>query len=96
MHPEWTHKAQKQIDDIVGPDRLPSFADRPRLPYIEAVMRGQFVLLQIIVRGIYWPQKPYVGVQGRGLASPIDRLLMTLLNTTGSSTSSLQEPVFFL
>ena len=45
MHPEWIHKAQKKIDDIVGPDRLPSFADRPRLPYIEAVMRGQFILL---------------------------------------------------
>ena len=45
MHPEWIHEAQKQIDDIVGLDRLPSFADRPHLPYIEAVMRGQFVLL---------------------------------------------------
>ncbi|KJA24942.1 hypothetical protein HYPSUDRAFT_53452 [Hypholoma sublateritium FD-334 SS-4] len=39
MHPEWTRKAQQQIDDIIGPDRLPSFADRPRLPFIEAAMR---------------------------------------------------------
>ncbi|KJA24943.1 hypothetical protein HYPSUDRAFT_76269 [Hypholoma sublateritium FD-334 SS-4] len=39
MHPEWINKAQKQIDDIVGPDHLPSFADRSRLPHIEAVVR---------------------------------------------------------
>ncbi len=45
MHPQWIQKAQKQIDNIVGPDRLPSFADRPRLPYIEAVMRGKLLLL---------------------------------------------------
>ena len=44
MHPQWTQKAQEQLDNIVGPDRLPSFADRPRLPYIEAVMRGALFL----------------------------------------------------
>ncbi|EJF63642.1 cytochrome P450 [Dichomitus squalens LYAD-421 SS1] len=30
-------KAQKEIDSIVGPGRLPTFADRLDLPYIEAV-----------------------------------------------------------
>ncbi len=43
MHPEWMRKAQKQIDDIVGSDRLPSFADRSHLPYIEAVVRGEWI-----------------------------------------------------
>ncbi|KAG1815024.1 cytochrome P450 [Suillus subaureus] len=32
-----TKKAQAEIDAVAGPDRLPSFADRPSLPYIEAL-----------------------------------------------------------
>lgn len=49
MHPEWTHKAQKQIDDIVGPDRLPSFADRSRLLYVETVVRGKYIYSDTII-----------------------------------------------
>ncbi|TBU23575.1 cytochrome P450 [Dichomitus squalens] len=37
VHPEVAAKAQKEIDSIVGPGRLPTFADRLDLPYIEAV-----------------------------------------------------------
>jgi hypothetical protein len=32
-HPEVLEKAQKEIDTAVGSDRLPTFEDRPRLPY---------------------------------------------------------------
>ncbi|KAG6860800.1 hypothetical protein C0995_007510 [Termitomyces sp. Mi166 len=38
-YPEWIAMAQKEIDTVVGPNRLPSFKDRPFLPYIEAVVR---------------------------------------------------------
>ncbi|KAG6919129.1 hypothetical protein DXG01_008936 [Tephrocybe rancida] len=31
--------AQKEIDAIVGSERLPSFKDRPFLPYVEAIVR---------------------------------------------------------
>ncbi len=41
--PKWVHEAQKQIDDIVGTDRLPTFVDRPRLPYIDAIVRGRCI-----------------------------------------------------
>lgn len=44
VHPEWIPNAQKQIDDIVGSSRLPTFADRPRLPYVEAILRGVYSL----------------------------------------------------
>ncbi|KAJ6467355.1 cytochrome P450 [Mycena sanguinolenta] len=39
LHPEWIPRAQREIDAIVGEDRLPSFKDRPHLPYIEAIVR---------------------------------------------------------
>ncbi|KAJ6468880.1 cytochrome P450 [Mycena sanguinolenta] len=39
LYPEWIPRAQREIDAIVGEDRLPSFKDRPHLPYVEAIVR---------------------------------------------------------
>jgi cytochrome P450 len=36
-HPDVQRTAQQEIDRVVGNDRLPDFADRVSLPYIEAV-----------------------------------------------------------
>jgi hypothetical protein len=48
LFPDVQKKAQAEIDVVVGHDRLPSFADRDSLPYIEAlvteVMRWNVVL----------------------------------------------------
>ncbi|KAG6839193.1 hypothetical protein C0991_005008, partial [Blastosporella zonata] len=41
-HPEALAKAQKEIDSVVGSDRLPSFNDRSNLPYMEALMNETF------------------------------------------------------
>ncbi|KAF9802749.1 hypothetical protein IEO21_09825 [Rhodonia placenta] len=38
QHPEVLAKVQQEVDHVVGPGRLPKFADRPSLPYIECVM----------------------------------------------------------
>ncbi|KAF8477871.1 cytochrome P450 [Gautieria morchelliformis] len=39
LYPEWIPKAQEEIDAVVGSDRLPTFKDRPRLPYVDAIVR---------------------------------------------------------
>jgi cytochrome P450 len=39
LFPDVQKKAQAEIDAVVGPDRLPSFADRASLPYIEALTK---------------------------------------------------------
>ncbi|KAG1781057.1 cytochrome P450 [Suillus placidus] len=39
LFPDVQKKAQAEIDAVVGPDRLPSFADRDSLPYIEALVK---------------------------------------------------------
>lgn len=36
QHPESQRKAREELDAVVGTDRLPTFADRPSLPFIEA------------------------------------------------------------
>ncbi|KAJ3011616.1 hypothetical protein NUW54_g2117 [Trametes sanguinea] len=38
-HPEVLQKAQKQLDEVVGTDRLPTFQDRSRLPYIDCLLK---------------------------------------------------------
>lgn len=38
LYPDFIKHAQAELDQVVGPDRLPDFSDRPNLPYIKAVM----------------------------------------------------------
>lgn len=38
-HPEIQTRCQKELDEVVGRDRLPTLDDRPDLPYTEAVIR---------------------------------------------------------
>ncbi|KAH7884307.1 cytochrome P450 [Phlebopus sp. FC_14] len=39
IYPDVQKRAQREIESVVGTDRLPNFDDRPRLPYVEAVLR---------------------------------------------------------
>ncbi|KAI1624196.1 cytochrome P450 [Exophiala viscosa] len=39
LHPAIQKKAQEQIDSVVGTDRLPSFEDREKMPYIEYIIQ---------------------------------------------------------
>ena len=39
LHPEILKKAQEEIDQVVGPDRLPGFQDKDNLPYITALVK---------------------------------------------------------
>ena len=38
-HPEVLAKAQAQIDEVVGLNRLPSFDDRAKLPYTDYILK---------------------------------------------------------
>ncbi|CAE6409771.1 unnamed protein product [Rhizoctonia solani] len=38
LYPEVQAKAQQEIDTIIGPNRLPNFSDRTKLPYIERLL----------------------------------------------------------
>ena len=42
MYPDVQRKAQDELDNVVGPDRLPRNDDRGALPYIEAMVRETF------------------------------------------------------
>ena len=39
LHPEVQLRAQRELDSVVGRDRMPTFADRSRLPYVNALIK---------------------------------------------------------
>ena len=39
LYPSALKKAQEEIDRVVGSDRLPTFSDRPNLPYIDVIVK---------------------------------------------------------
>lgn len=39
LYPDVMRKAQAEIDEIVGRDRLPNFGDHDKLPYINAMVK---------------------------------------------------------
>lgn len=39
LYPDMQKKAQHELDSIIGRERLPTFEDRPRLPFIDAVCK---------------------------------------------------------
>ena len=39
MHPSIQRKAQRELESIVGPKRLPTMDDIPSLPYVDAIFR---------------------------------------------------------
>ncbi|KAH9888083.1 cytochrome P450 [Cubamyces lactineus] len=39
LNPEVQVRAQKELDRVVGSDRLPEHSDRPNLPYVEAILK---------------------------------------------------------
>lgn len=42
LYPDVACKAQAEIDAVVGNDRLPTFADREHLPYVDALVKEVF------------------------------------------------------
>ncbi|KAG2125820.1 cytochrome P450 [Suillus clintonianus] len=42
LYPDVQRRTQAEINSVIGRDRLPTFEDRPSLPYIDAVLRETF------------------------------------------------------
>ena len=52
-HPEVQRKAQEELRQVVGTDRLPTLNDRNRLPYIEAVLKELLRWMPVTPLGAY-------------------------------------------
>ena len=59
LFPQVQKQARAELDSVIGRDRLPTFDDRPHLPYIEALckelMRWRMVVPLGLIRGFPRP-----------------------------------------
>lgn len=39
LYPEAQKRAQSELDQVLGGDRLPNFSDKDRLPYVHALLK---------------------------------------------------------
>jgi hypothetical protein len=53
LFPDVQKKAQAELDAIIGPDRLPSFADQDSLPYVGALVKETLRWHAVIPTGPY-------------------------------------------
>ncbi|KAL1748327.1 cytochrome P450 [Schizophyllum fasciatum] len=52
MNPQIQRKAKKELDTVVGQDRLPTLADREDLPYIECIVQETFRIWPTLPLGV--------------------------------------------
>jgi cytochrome P450 len=55
LYPEVQKRAQAELDSVLSRDRLPTFDDKPRLPYIEAMCKELLRWRVVTPLGIYNP-----------------------------------------
>ncbi|KAG6859455.1 hypothetical protein C0995_008327, partial [Termitomyces sp. Mi166 len=72
IYPECQVRAQKEMDAVIGTDRLPEFEDREKLPYLECI-------LQEILR---WNHSAPTGVPHRTLEDDVYRGMFIPKNAT--------------
>ena len=53
LHPEVQIKAQEELDRVIGHGRLPEFADRKSLPYINAIVK-EILRYPLVFRDLQW------------------------------------------
>jgi len=81
LYPEIQRRAQKEINAVVGSDRLPEFSDRASLPFVEAVLRETLrwhtvvplglphaTITEDVYEGLYVPKGATILVNVWGLA----------------------------
>ena len=85
LHPEVQRKAQAEIDSVVGKDRLPDFADRDNLPYVEAVVKELIRFHTVIPAGACFLMRAVN-------ATEFDPIRRTALRHSGRYSKRLSHP----
>lgn len=85
QHPEILKRAQAEIDNIVGPDRLPISSDRPKLPYIDALFCETLRYAAPVPMGL--PHRLTEDDSHNGMFIPKGSFVCTILTLPSASNS---------
>jgi cytochrome P450 len=67
IHPDVQKKVQDEIDAVTGRERLPTFEDRPKLPYINAICKELLRWRPVVPLGTFPTRHPSSLMRNIGL-----------------------------
>ncbi|KAI0334579.1 cytochrome P450 [Cubamyces sp. BRFM 1775] len=94
LNPGAQEKAQAELDDVVGCDRLPEFGDRPSLPYVNALIKE--VLRWHVISPIGVPHRSVADDIYEGYLTPGGSLIVPNVWAMSRDKSVYPEPDQFL
>ena len=94
QNPSVQKKLQKEIDEVVGDSRLPSLADRPAMPYADAVMHELLRRSSIFPIGVH--HKVMKDVDFHGYRIPKDTMILANLYGVHHDPTVYKNPEVFL
>lgn len=89
-HPLVQQRVQKEIDDVIGRDRLPAIKDRESMPYTNAVIHEIHRSMDLAPIGV--PHKMNVGVDFYGHHIPEGTVVFLLLSSALSDPKLFKNP----
>jgi hypothetical protein len=92
-YPDWIATAQKELDEVVGPNRLPDFDDFEKLPYIQAVVEENFRWRHIVPAGV--PHATSQEDTYKGFLIPKGSLIVPLFIAMRNDESLFNNPSEF-
>ncbi|KAJ8520725.1 hypothetical protein ONZ45_g2492 [Pleurotus djamor] len=93
IHPECQTLAQEEVDRVIGSGRLPTFADRGSLPYVDAVIEEVFRWNPITPLGI--PHRSTHDDIYRGMFIPKGSFIMFNLKGMSLDEAAYADPTTF-
>lgn len=91
--PGWISTAQKELDDVVGGERLPAFEDLEKLPYLQAVVEEIFRWRHMTPIGV--PHATTRDDYYNGYLIPEGSTVIPLFLTMRSDTKVYERPLEF-
>ncbi|RFU75721.1 cytochrome p450-like-31 [Trichoderma arundinaceum] len=79
MNPEAQQRAQEELDQVVGPSRLPTWEDEPNLPYVRAVIKELHRYCSLLTIGVWHVASEEFTYQGCRI--PNETLIMPNVGT---------------
>ncbi|EEA23338.1 hypothetical protein TMatcc_002194 [Talaromyces marneffei ATCC 18224] len=93
-YPEFVIKAQKELDSVVGPDRLPTLDDEPNLPYISAIVKESLRWRSIAPGGV--PHATLTADEYMGYQIPKGATIVWLYWAMALDENTFDRPLEFL